>query len=120
MKVAEDSLGQTTIAHGTVSVSCTDVTPPPPCWVCAGAPIDAPAGSRYVYLLGQHLGDGHLVTSARVPVLRIYACTDYPTIVGEIDCAVVYNEFTKSHDFSQAHYRIRTLAELKDIILGSS
>jgi beta-phosphoglucomutase-like phosphatase (HAD superfamily) len=23
-----------------------------------------------------------------------------------IDCAIVYNEFTKSHDFSQAHYRI--------------
>jgi HAD superfamily hydrolase (TIGR01509 family) len=37
-----------------------------------------------------------------------------------IDCAVVYNEFTKSHDFSQAHHRIRTLAELKDIILGST
>ena len=36
-----------------------------------------------------------------------------------IDCAIVYNEFTKSHDFSQAHYRIQTLAELKDII-GSS
>jgi HAD superfamily hydrolase (TIGR01509 family) len=41
-------------------------------------------------------------------------------IAAGIDCAVVYNEFTKSHDFSQAHYRIRTLAELKDIILGSS
>jgi IS6 family transposase len=41
-------------------------------------------------------------------------------IAAGIDCAVVYNEFTKSHDFSQAHYRIQTLAELKDIILGSS
>ena len=37
-----------------------------------------------------------------------------------VDCAIVYNEFTKSQDFSQAHYRIRTLAELNEIILGSS
>lgn len=41
-------------------------------------------------------------------------------VAAGIDCAIVYNEFTKSHDFSQAHYWIRTLAELKDIILGSS
>ena len=34
-----------------------------------------------------------------------------------LDCAIVHNEFTKSHDFSQAHYRIRTLAELKGILL---
>jgi HAD superfamily hydrolase (TIGR01509 family) len=36
------------------------------------------------------------------------------------DCAIVYSEFTKSQDFSQARYRIQTLAELKDIVLGSS
>lgn len=41
-------------------------------------------------------------------------------VAAGIDCAIVYNEFTKSHDFSQATYRIRTLAELKNIILGSS
>src|SRR5277367_5320230 len=33
-----------------------------------------------------------------------------------IDCAIVYNEFTKANDFSQASYRIETLIELKDII----
>jgi hypothetical protein len=37
-----------------------------------------------------------------------------------MDFVLVRDEFTKSHDFSQAHYRIRTLAELNDIILGSS
>ena len=41
-------------------------------------------------------------------------------VAAGIDCAIVYNEFTRSHDFSQACYRIRTLSELKDIILGSS
>jgi HAD superfamily hydrolase (TIGR01509 family) len=39
-------------------------------------------------------------------------------IAAGIDCAIVHNEFTKSHDFSQAHFRIQALAELKDIILG--
>jgi HAD superfamily hydrolase (TIGR01509 family) len=34
-----------------------------------------------------------------------------------IDCAVVYNDFTRRHDFSAATYRIAALIELKDIIL---
>jgi len=29
-----------------------------------------------------------------------------------IECAVVHNEFTKTHDFSTAHYRLQTLKEL--------
>jgi HAD superfamily hydrolase (TIGR01509 family) len=37
-------------------------------------------------------------------------------VAAGIDCAVVYNDFTKEHDFSQATYRIKTLAELKDIV----
>jgi HAD superfamily hydrolase (TIGR01509 family) len=41
-------------------------------------------------------------------------------VAAGIDCAVVYNEFTKSHDFAQAAFRIETLAELKDIVLDAS
>jgi HAD superfamily hydrolase (TIGR01509 family) len=41
-------------------------------------------------------------------------------VAAGIDAAIVYNEFTKSHDFSQARYRIQSVAELKDVILGSS
>ena len=41
-------------------------------------------------------------------------------VAAGIDCAIVHNEFTKSHDFSQARHRIQTLADLKGIILGSS
>lgn len=37
-----------------------------------------------------------------------------------IECAIVHNEFTKSHDFSQAAYRIQTLMELKAIILSAT
>jgi HAD superfamily hydrolase (TIGR01509 family) len=40
-------------------------------------------------------------------------------VAAGIDCAIVYNEFTKAHDFSQASYRINTLIELKGIILNS-
>ncbi|MHB1002038.1 MAG: HAD family hydrolase, partial [Armatimonadota bacterium] len=35
-----------------------------------------------------------------------------------IDCAIVHNDFTKTQDFTQASYRIKTLIELKDIILN--
>jgi HAD superfamily hydrolase (TIGR01509 family) len=41
-------------------------------------------------------------------------------VAAGIDCAIVYNEFTKSNDFSQARYRIDSLIELKDIILETS
>jgi HAD superfamily hydrolase (TIGR01509 family) len=36
-----------------------------------------------------------------------------------IDCAIVHNDFTKSHDFSRARYQIEALAELKDIVLDA-
>jgi HAD superfamily hydrolase (TIGR01509 family) len=38
-------------------------------------------------------------------------------VAAGIDCAIVHHDFTKAQDFSQASYRIETLAELKDIIL---
>lgn len=38
-------------------------------------------------------------------------------VAAGIECAVVHNDFTKSHDFAQATYRIESLAELKDIVL---
>jgi HAD superfamily hydrolase (TIGR01509 family) len=39
-------------------------------------------------------------------------------VAAGIDCAIVYNDFTKSNDFSQANYRIDNLLQLKDILLG--
>jgi hypothetical protein len=44
--------------------------------------------SAYLYLLGQYLGDGHLVTSTRVPVLRLYASTDYPRIIADVQTSL--------------------------------
>jgi HAD superfamily hydrolase (TIGR01509 family) len=39
-------------------------------------------------------------------------------VAAGIDCVIVHNDFTKTHDFSQARYRIKSLVELKDIILA--
>ena len=39
-------------------------------------------------------------------------------VAAGIDCAIVHNDFTKSHDFTQATYRIQSLSELKNIILN--
>ncbi|MFT4295793.1 MAG: HAD-IA family hydrolase [Micropruina sp.] len=38
-------------------------------------------------------------------------------VAAGIDCAIVYNEFTKSQDFTQARHRIARLADLKELIL---
>jgi HAD superfamily hydrolase (TIGR01509 family) len=40
-------------------------------------------------------------------------------VAAGIDCVIVYNDFAKENDFSQASYRIETLIELKDIILNA-
>jgi HAD superfamily hydrolase (TIGR01509 family) len=37
-------------------------------------------------------------------------------VAAGIDCAVVYNEFTQSHDFSAATYQLRTLRELPELL----
>ncbi|UYO98686.1 HAD family phosphatase [Microbacterium sp. M28] len=37
-------------------------------------------------------------------------------VAAGIDCVVVHNEFTKTQDFSEATYRIRSLSELGDIL----
>jgi HAD superfamily hydrolase (TIGR01509 family) len=41
-------------------------------------------------------------------------------VAAGIDCAVVHNDFTKAQDFSKAKYRIKSLVELKDIVLGEA
>lgn len=57
------------------------------CFRCIGAPCPNPV--EYEYLLGQFLGDGYLVTSTRVPKLRIASCDAYPGIAAEVDAAIL-------------------------------
>ncbi|MEV1330026.1 transcriptional regulator [Micromonospora costi] len=44
--------------------------------------------AAYAYLLGLYLGDGHLVTSARVPVLRISCSRSWPGLIDACDAAM--------------------------------
>ncbi|MFD6567458.1 transcriptional regulator [Micromonospora profundi] len=44
--------------------------------------------SAYLYLLGLYLGDGHLVTSARVPVLRIACSNSWPGLIEACDATM--------------------------------
>ncbi|MEU0548131.1 transcriptional regulator [Micromonospora sp. NPDC005979] len=51
--------------------------------------VDSPTDpAAYVYLLGLYLGDGHLVTTARVPVLRIYCADAWPDLIEACDVAM--------------------------------
>jgi hypothetical protein len=85
---AADRLGLPlrTVAKWRASMA-TDHTPPARCMICTEG-ATAELGASYTYLFGEYLGDGHLVTSARVPVLRIYACTDYPQVSEEVVTAI--------------------------------
>jgi beta-phosphoglucomutase-like phosphatase (HAD superfamily) len=40
-------------------------------------------------------------------------------VAAGIDCVIVYNDFTKAQDFSQASRQIEALIELTDIILDA-
>lgn len=56
------------------------------CFVCGDR--SCPEPETYAYVLGAYLGDGYLVTSTRVPRLRV-ACADaYPQIAAEVDDAM--------------------------------
>src|SRR5690349_808930 len=44
----------------------------PRCPRCARPPRAPDDQAAYAYLLGLYLGDGHLVSAARVPVLRVF------------------------------------------------
>lgn len=64
-------------------------TPAPPatrgqCWICAGSAVPDDGCAAYAYVLGHYFGSGHLETAARIPVLRISTCTDYPAVAAEI------------------------------------
>jgi hypothetical protein len=54
---------------------------PARCPRCSEPPRPPDDPANYVYLLGLYLGDGHLVTSAKVPVLRIYCTASWPGLI---------------------------------------
>ena len=81
-------VGTSTVHRWTTSALHTDREPPVECGRCAPQRQPPTDWASYLYLLGQYLGDGHLVTNARVPVLRIAACSDYPQIANELRISI--------------------------------
>jgi HAD superfamily hydrolase (TIGR01509 family) len=41
-------------------------------------------------------------------------------VAAGIDCVIVHNDFTQTQDFSQASYRIKSLGEVKELVLNAS
>ncbi|WP_229400126.1 transcriptional regulator [Micromonospora okii] len=59
------------------------------CFRCSPE-VDKPTHSdAYAYLLGLYLGDGHLVTSGKAPVLRISCTTTYPGLIESCEQAML-------------------------------
>ncbi|MFU8872621.1 helix-turn-helix domain-containing protein [Micromonospora sp. SL4-19] len=58
------------------------------CFRCRSG-VDHPTDlGQYAYLLGLYLGDGHLVTAARVPVLRISCADAWPGLIDACEQAM--------------------------------
>lgn len=51
--------------------------------------VDNPTDpAAYAYLLGLYLGDGHLVTTTRIPVLRVYCSDAWPDLITRCEQAM--------------------------------
>jgi LAGLIDADG-like domain len=75
---------------------------PSRCARCADPPREPADPAAYAYLLGLYLGDGHLVTSTRVPVLRIYCTANWPGLIDICIEAIVRVLAGKVHTIRRA------------------
>jgi hypothetical protein len=64
--------------------------PPGPsrCPRCQRVPRFPDDQGSYSYLLGLYLGDGHLVTTAKIPVLRVYCADAWPGLIEQCTAAM--------------------------------
>ncbi|MFC7548524.1 transcriptional regulator [Plantactinospora sp. GCM10030261] len=58
------------------------------CFRCHPGTAPPPDAATYAYLLGLYLGDGHLVTRVRVPVLRISCAERWPGLIDACESAM--------------------------------
>jgi hypothetical protein len=58
------------------------------CPRCDRPPRDIDDHRAYAYLLGQYLGDGHLLTTRRVPLLTVTCDLRYPGLIHEVSFAM--------------------------------
>jgi hypothetical protein len=57
-------------------------------WCFRCADLAPPSADRYLYLLGQYLGDGHITRLGRSHALSIYCASRYPAILREVETAM--------------------------------
>lgn len=62
---------------------------PPRCARCRPSPLTPVEQAAYAYLLGLYLGDGHLVTAAKVPVLRVFCADSWPGLIDQCEAAML-------------------------------
>jgi hypothetical protein len=82
-------LSRNTVGHwlyGERSRRVKEVDKRCPLCVIPSRPIDDP--TAYSYLLGQYLGDGHLLMTQRVPLLSVACDLRYPGLISEIGTAM--------------------------------
>lgn len=60
-----------------------------PCPRCQDPPVTPPDPAAYAYLLGQYLGDGHLLTTQKTPMLSVFSDERYPGIIAEVTAAFI-------------------------------
>jgi hypothetical protein len=58
------------------------------CPFCDRPPRGVDDPPAYAYLLGQYLGDGHLLTTGRVPLLTVACDLRYPGLIHEVTTAM--------------------------------
>ncbi|GHJ13783.1 hypothetical protein TPA0908_17780 [Micromonospora sp. AKA38] len=58
------------------------------CFRCRPGQDSPTDPAAYAYLLGLYLGDGHLVTTDRTPVLRVYCADTWPNLIDLCDAAM--------------------------------
>lgn len=63
--------------------------PDPRCPFCARPARPADRPSDYAYLLGVYLGDGHLLMTRRVPLLKVACDLRYPGLIAEVGAAML-------------------------------
>ncbi|WDZ84266.1 terminase gpP N-terminus-related DNA-binding protein [Micromonospora cathayae] len=83
------------LPYGTVRHWCVDRPVPRQqstalrCFRCRPGLEQPSAPAAYAYLLGLYLGDGHLVTNTRIPVLRIYCANAWPGLIDACETAML-------------------------------
>ncbi|MDG4796636.1 transcriptional regulator [Micromonospora sp. WMMD1082] len=83
------SLPYTTVWHWCVDrPEATKSSSAARCFRCRPDQKNPADPAAYAYLLGLYLGDGHLVTTDRVPVLRIYCTDTWPHLIDACDAAM--------------------------------